>query len=97
VGRIGCHVLDRSILHHLSSSFYVGVVKVYLELLSDLEQEGLSMSQPCALQLLFNLRFLTSILCVPEGREVSVLLLLLLLCLFLIIWSWKIAVKDFMK
>lgn len=70
ISRVGGHALDKSILRHLSGAVMVGVIREHEKLLRDLEKEVVGMSQLCALQLFFNIRFLASILCLPEGKEV---------------------------
>ncbi len=47
-----------------------GVVASYEELLEEVHRDSVSVPQNCALQLLFNLRFLGNILAVPKESEV---------------------------
>ncbi len=69
ISRVGGHTIDRDILQHLSRAVMVGVVKVYESLL---ESDGVEMLQDCALQLLYNFRFMASVLSPPPtGTEVS--------------------------
>lgn len=72
VGHVGGHAMDRGILEHLSAATLVGVVKCYKDLLEELSGRGVSVPQPCALQLWYNLKFVLSILALPRENEVSV-------------------------
>ena len=72
VGHVGGHSMDRGILEHLSAATLVGVVKSHEDLLENLAVRGVSVPQPCALQLWYNLKFALSILALPRDNEVSV-------------------------
>lgn len=65
--------MDRSILEHLSVATLMGVVKVYEDLLVELESKAIDVPQPCALQLFYNMKFMVSVLALPKESEVRFL------------------------
>ncbi|KAL5481989.1 hypothetical protein EMCRGX_G022267 [Ephydatia muelleri] len=62
ISRVGSSTVDRSILEYLSSSLFGVVVTVHEQLLAEVTQNKLVVPQDCALQLLFNVRFLSRVL-----------------------------------
>lgn len=68
---MGGHAFERGILEHLSAATLVGVVGAFEELLEELDGKGLDVPQPCALQLFYDLKFVTSVLMLPKEGEVS--------------------------
>ena len=70
IGHVGGHALDRRILEYLSGATLVGVVMVYEDLLGELQRKHVEVPQQCALQLFYNLKFLTGVLTPPKDSEV---------------------------
>ena len=68
ISRVGGHTLDRDVLQHLSEAVLVGIVKVHEDIIKDLKDGGIP--QPCALQLYYNIKFVSNILTTPKENEV---------------------------
>ena len=79
ISRVGGHTLDKSIISELSSSMFQGVLKCYQSVLKKSPEQttsdtgtSINMPQQCALQLVFNLKFLANILVAESDTEVYV-------------------------
>lgn len=70
VGHVGGHVLDKEILQRLSGAVLKGVVRSYEELLRTLKSASRVVPQKCALQLLYNLKFVSGVLSPLKDEEV---------------------------
>lgn len=75
---MGGHTLDKSIIAELSSRILKGVIKCYRNILRNPSEESsngqgarFNIPQQCALQLLFNLKFLGSVLVAQTDNEVK--------------------------
>lgn len=68
ISRIGGHAIERNVLLQFSGKCLRGVLEVHRAMLTSLGS-GVAMPQNCALQLLFNVRFLCSILSSPKEME----------------------------
>jgi hypothetical protein len=69
ISRIGGHTMDRSVLQHFSGQCLRGVLEVHRTFLGSDPATPTHIHQNCALQLLFNVRFVCTVLYSPPDVE----------------------------